>query len=235
MSASPVASTGPPEELLAFDLAAGVGVPDPDVLAERGRLVDRLGPIGRVSVGARRADVQEPPDPGLRRRLGQVLGCVDAIDLKLGPASPVAHLRRRVVDHLDAAYRPPAGLGIGEVPPDELDPESTPGTLCRWPAAPGPERGGRMQSSARRCDCPASPSRPLPDRAPIPSLHPSSWSQSVLSGVVPFPKTLTLTWPSGKKTGPRRASRRVGWRRGRGSHGPSGEKTAGTSRTWRSR
>ena len=56
-----------PEDALALDLAPGVVVPDrPEVLAERGRLVDRRAALGRVPVGARRADVEEPLDAGRR-------------------------------------------------------------------------------------------------------------------------------------------------------------------------
>ena len=87
-----------PEQPLALDLAVSVVVQQPDVLPQPGRLFNRGGLVGRVTVCTRRADVHEPFDTGPRRRLGECPRGLESADLKFFPGTPVADLGRAVED-----------------------------------------------------------------------------------------------------------------------------------------
>ena len=122
----------------------------------------------RMAVGARRADVEEPAHARRGRGLRQVPRRVDAAGLELAPGPPVAHLRGRVVDRIHPPDGPGAGVGIGQVAVDDLDPQRLRGSGSLVRAAPGPGPARPTRRAARRCGCPGGPPAPVTrHRAPL--------------------------------------------------------------------
>ena len=155
---------------LGLDLAECVVIPGPpDVPPERGRLVDGRAPLGRMAVGAGRADVQEPPDPRPRRRAAEILGRVEATRPGTRPRSPSRppsprHDRRpRRRGRPDRRPRSQSGR------PERARPRAPRGTSCRSWDGPAPGLSGPARSAARRCGCPAFRWRPSPGRTKPPS------------------------------------------------------------------
>ena len=91
--------------LLAINLARRVIIPEPDVLSQRRRLVDRRVLIGGMAIGARRADMNEAIDGSAGRGQGECSSRVDATGLKVPPFTPIADLRSTVKD--ERQLRPP--------------------------------------------------------------------------------------------------------------------------------
>src|SRR5438045_1698395 len=98
-------------------------IKDPDVLPQRGGLVNRRELIGRMTVRACRANVNEAIDPGPRRCLGECPRSIDAPELKLFPASPVTNLGRTVEDQGHIIERMLTRSRICEITALDFDPE----------------------------------------------------------------------------------------------------------------
>ena len=112
-----------PEDLLAIDLAPGVIVQEPDILAQGLGLIDRALAIPGVAVGAGRADVEESIDAGAAGGLGERAGGLHAARLERAPGSPIADLRRTVIDVSHFGRGRGTRGGVGQIAPNDLDGE----------------------------------------------------------------------------------------------------------------